>query len=431
MSAAVPPVFPLNEFQRLMRCWDQIQPFSGIDAIEANGPVDADRLRAAAESEVAGLGVGYPVVTPDGTAVTYLPKMPSIPVETVHTCEGPAPAAALAERASSELSRPFGPGDPLLRLWVVCGETRSYIGMTWRHWPMDGVSAAHLFFRILARFVGAEPGSVVTATDLIVPDPAVLAPSWPRRQRLAVPIGESVRELFAYSRVYGVPRPRPERTALRVHLLELPQPVRPPGATLNDVIAAALFWALAEVLPERYRNHWRQRIQLINFVDLRPYGSADHARAWGQFLAHATLHMPEPRPAGLRALIESVRAQAVRSREGQYFFLSCGSHGIARAAAQWLPRRWRWWLPYALLPFTAALTNTRFRGEWNAGPFATRFGRSWRIAALGGFVPLTADVCSKGDQVSLALTCEEGGTMSEKIEPLKAALRAVLGGTVG
>ena len=193
-----------------------------------------------------------------------------------------------------------------------------------------GSSAAHLFWRILARFAGARSDSEPTATELIAPDPAALAPNWSARRRLTVSITEPISELFAYSRVYSVPRPRPERTALRVHLLELPHPHRPPGATLNDVVAAALMWALAEVLPERYRNHWRQQIQLINLVDLRPYGGAEYARAWGQFLGHATLQMPEPRPAHFRALIEAVRAQAIRSRDGQYFFLSRGGHQLAR-----------------------------------------------------------------------------------------------------
>jgi hypothetical protein len=426
MSTAPPPVLPLNDFQRLMRCWDRIQPFSGIEAIEVNGPVDAALLRAAAEGELQRLGVCYPVPTLNGRAVTYRPLPPTIPVETVPAPEGEL-RTALAERASFELNRSFGPSDPLIRLWVIQGRSRSCIGMTWQHWPMDGVSAAVLFRGILAQFISAPPDPEPIATELIAPNPA-LAPSWNRWHRLTVPITEAVRELFAYSRLYRVPRPHPARTTLRVHLLEFPHPVRPPGATLNDVVASALLWALSDVLPERYRNHWRQRIQLSNIVDLRPYGSAEHARAWGQFLGQASLHMPEPRPARFTALVEAVRAQALRSRDGQYFFLSRGSHRIARTAVQWLPRRWRWTVPYALVPFTAGLTNTRFRAEWNTGPFAARFGRSWRFAPLGGYAPLSADVCSKGDQVSLALTYEDGGAMSAKIEALKATLTAVLTG---
>jgi hypothetical protein len=429
MSAARPPVLPLSDFQRLMRCWDAIQPFLGIDAIEVTGPVDAALLRAAAEIELARLGVCYPVPTPDGRSVVYQPHPPCIPVETVPAADE-EPTAALEGWTSSELNRRFGPADPLIRLWVIPGRVRSYIGMTWQHWPIDGASAATLFRGILARFIGAPPDEEPTATELIVPDPAALAPSWSRWHRLTVPITETVRELFAYSRAYAVPRPHPARTTLRTHLLELPHPVRPPGSTLNDVIAAALLWTLAEVLPERYRNHWRQRLQLFNMVDLRPYGGAAYTRAWGQFLGHATIHMPDPRPT-FPALVASVCEQSVRSRDGQYFFLSRGSYRITRTAIAWLPGGWRWTIPYALVPFAAGLTNTRFRAEWNTGPFTARFGRSWRIAPLGGYAPLTADVCSKGASVSLALTCEDGGAMGAKIEALKATLTAVLAGKSG
>src|ERR1700686_4811895 len=156
------PVLPLNDFQRLMRYWEEFQPFLGIDAIETRRPVDAAKLRAAADDELAILGVGLPLASADGRSVTYRPGRPVINVETIES--------SLADHCSNELNRRFRPDvEPLIRLWVAQTTPHPHIGMTWQHWPMDGVSAADLFRRILTRFVGSPVENGTTATELVVP----------------------------------------------------------------------------------------------------------------------------------------------------------------------------------------------------------------------------------------------------------------------
>jgi hypothetical protein len=141
--------------------------------------------------------------------------------------------------------------------------------------------------------------------------------------------------------------------------------------------------------------------------------------------------MPEPRPESWEALLEALRAEALWIRDTEVFFGSVGAFGLARRTVPWIPRRWRWSLPYRLTPFTAGLTNTRFRGEWSAEPLGNHFGRSWRIAPLGCMSPLCADLCTKGDQLSLALTCEENSYMSERIEAILRTLRTMLSQPLG
>ena len=239
-------------------------------------------------------------------------------------------------------------------------------------------------------------------------------------------LDDALRRLYLFSRVFSAPRPRPDRALLQVHLLELPQPVRPTGATVNDVVAAALLSAVAEVLPERFRNRWRQRISLLHMIDLRPYGGELLRRVWGSFLAVGILYLPEPRPASWEGLIESLHRQSQRIREGHLFFGGLTAIALLRMISQYLPRSRRWSLPYALTPFGAALTNTRFRNEWGSEAMVRNFGRSWRIAPLGGLLPLSADLCTKQAQVSLALTCEDSGLISERIDKLKDALQRSL-----
>jgi hypothetical protein len=413
MPVADEPILPLNEFQRVMIGWDRVQPFVGIDVIEVRHPVDIERLRRAVEDELAILGVGYPAA--EGRMVRYRARGPAVPVESVYPAAELLPLHALEEHCSRELNRRFRTEDPLICVWAI-HSSPAFIGMTWQHWPIDGVSGEHLFRRILARYVGAPVADDVTATSLVPPAPGVPSPPWSGRRGLAITVAEIAREMFAFSRVFPVPRPT--QGTLRVRLIELPQPVRPAGATLNDVVAAALLGALAAVLPERYRRGWRRRISLVNFVDLRAYAGTKLAAVWGQFLAYAILHLPEPRPTRWGELINAVRRQVMRIRAGQLFFVSLQSFRTIRLAWAWTPARWRWSLPYQLTPFTAALTNTRFRAEWNTPTFRNNFGRSWRVAPLGCLVPLTADICSKGEQVSLAMTYEEHGAMSTKLDAL-------------
>ena len=423
---------PLTDSQRLLRYWDEFQPFSGIDVIEVRGAVDPEKLRVCAEDELAGLRVGFPVASADGLSVSYRSGRPAIAVEASPSPATPLPqgargASALADHCSAELNRRFQPNvDPLLRMWVVQTAPHPYIGMTWQHWPIDGASGADLFRRILCRFIGHPVAAASTATDLAAPDLAAAFRPWFTWRRKASYLGETIRDGFRSSRIFAAPRPRPDQTSLRVHLLELPYPARPDGATVNDVVAAALIWALSEMFPERQHNLWRRRLNLMNYVDLRPFGGEALCRAWGMFLGFCMFHMPEPRPARWEDLIRSFREQSLRFQESQLFFASLLTTRTLRQHWPWFPRRWRWSLPYRLTPSSAAMTNTRHRGDWSSGPMAEHFGRSWRVAPLGCLVPLIANVCTKGNQLSLALTCEDPGYMSERIEAIKEMMRRLL-----
>ena len=421
------PVLPLNDFQRLMRYWDEFQPFSGIDAIEARAAVDVEKLRVCVEEELAILGVGVPIASPDGSTLTFRPGHPAITVETVSPAAGLTSCAALAEHCSVELNRRFQPNEaPLIRVWVVQTTPCPHIGMTWQHWPMDGVSAADLFRRILARYVGSPLSPDATATQLSAPDvAAIYRPFFTWRRQLGH-LRETIRENYRFSRTFAAPRPPPERATLRVHLLELTHPHRPTGATVNDVVAAALMWALSDALPERHRNWWRRRLNLLNFIDLRPFGGEALRGVWGSFLAFFMLNMPEPRPASLDELTCCFRDQSLWARGQQSFFGSLGGFQVMRVLWPWIPRGWRWTLARRIVPISAALTNSRHRAEWSTGPLGEHFGRSWRVAPLGSMSPLCADICTKGDQLSLALTCEDGSVMSERIEAIKEKMRRLL-----
>ncbi len=415
---------PLNDAQRLLRYWDEIQPYLAIDAIEALGPIDVDKLRTSAEDELAQLGVGFPVVSADGRTVSYRSDRPSVSV----TETSGISTSALADQCSAELNRRFEPNvDSLIRMWIVRTLPHPYIGMTWQHWPIDGVSGSDLFRRILHRFIGQplEPHQA-TATDLVATDLATSFAPWLTWKRKASYLRMTIAEGYRNSRIFVVPRPPPERTSLRVHMLELPPPPRPAGATINDVVAAALIAALAEALPERQRNYWRRRINLMSFVDLRAYDSERLRSAWGLFLTFCILHMPEPCPLEMRDLIRSIHDQSVGIQDTQAFFASLSATTTLRQHWPWYPRKWRWSIPYNLTPSTAALTNTRFRAEWSSGPLAEYFGRSWRVAPLGGLTPLIANVCTKGNQLSLALTCEQPSFMSERIEGIKGTMSKLL-----
>jgi hypothetical protein len=57
---------------------------------------------------------------------------------------------------------------------------------------------------------------------------------------------------------------------------------------------------------------------------------------------------------------------------------------------------------------------------------ATHFGRSWRCSQLICSAPLVVNVCTKRNQLSLALTFEENSFVSKRIEMIKAILRNLL-----
>ena len=409
-----------------MRLFDERQPFQGIDAIEANDVVRVDDLERAVNDELHLLGIGWPMATPNGRSVIYRPSLGSVRVEV-------CPSRPLEEQFAAELNLRFQPSDPLIRVWVLPSQPRPHIGMTWQHYPIDGVSGADLFRRILSRYLGTPLAVSSTATERFMPDLAVEFQKYKTLRWKLRDLVETIEELYRISKVYPIPRPEPEGTQLRVQLLELPHPPRAAGATTNDVIAAAVLASLAEVLPERTRRHWQRGVNLMNFVDLRPFGGEPLRRAWGLFLGFCVFHLPEPasqrpatEPADFAACVESIRKQSMRIKDGQLFFGSIDAFTAYRMAWPWIPRRWSWTLPSKLMPFSAALTNTRHRKEWSSGALGTAFGRSWRVAPLGNMVSLGVDVCTKGNQLSIALTTEAPSTMYAKMSDFVARFESRL-----
>src|SRR5436190_1983588 len=104
-------------------------------------------------------------------------------------------------------SEPVLPLNEFQRLILGWDEAQPFIGMTWQHWPIDGVSAAQLFRRVLARYVGAPVTGEDTATTLVAPAPGAIAPPWSAWRQFVITLSESIRELFAFSRIFPVPRP--------------------------------------------------------------------------------------------------------------------------------------------------------------------------------------------------------------------------------
>jgi hypothetical protein len=144
---------PLTDFQRLMLGWNEYQPFNVVDVVELRGPADAARLRIAAEAELAEAGVAYPTPDETGAFVAYPCRSLELEVRDVAPAAGAFALTALGDQISAEMNRPFRPGvDPLLRLWVLRTTPHPCVGMTWQHWPIDGMAAGDLFRRILARF---------------------------------------------------------------------------------------------------------------------------------------------------------------------------------------------------------------------------------------------------------------------------------------
>ncbi len=399
---------PLNGFQRVMRLFDERQPFQGIDAIEAHDAVRIDDLERAVNDELNLLGIGWPMATRHDRSVIYRPSQGTVRVEV-------CPSRPLEEQFAAELNLRFQPADPLIRVWVLPSQPRSHIGMTWQHYPIDGVSGADLFRRILSRYLGTPLAVSSTATERFLPNLAVEFQKYKTLRWKLRDLVETIEELYRISKVYPISRPKPEGTLLQVQLLELPHPPRPAGATTNDLIAAAVLASLAEVLPERERRHWQRGVNLMNFVDLRPFGGEPLRRAWGLFLGFCVFHLPDPQPADFAACVESIRKQSMRIKDEQLFFGSVDAFTAYRMAWPWIPRRWSWTLPGKLLPFSAALTNTRHRKEWSSGALGAAFGRSWRVAPLGNMVSLGVDVCTKGNQLSIALTTEAPSTMHAKM----------------
>ena len=407
-----------NVFQRVMRHWDRLHPYNGIQEMAVRGATadDAERAWRATRRD---LGLGR--VEWDHRLLTSTYRYAADPRA---ADADPFDRPAVADAASADalltdlLNRPAGDGEALpFRAFAYpdpADPAACRCGLLYRHWAADSVAVQWLMRQWLLRITGDDGGSATTFAD---PGGGYLARFGPRRAGWSG-VGTVAGSLAWVRRMKRVRRlESPESLDLRTrftrHRLDAPggSPLLPPllasarrdGATLGDVFLAAAAGACREVVPT-VETAKRTDLAMGTIVDLRRrHGVAPDAL--GLYLGHThTLYAPGDFD-DFPSLLAATRRQSARARDRRE-----AEAGMAHlAAADWLgrvlPEHRERGLYRKRVALAGGISNVDLNRTWVAGRHPDPVVDYCRVSPAGPMMPVVFATTGLGDRLTLGLTC--------------------------
>ena len=255
----------LNAFQRLMLQWSELHPYNAVHVYRIARPLAHRALVELIRQAHLATELGFAEVDVDG--LTYRCQADLAPeVEVIWDAE--SPESALAEHVTRELNRPFDRprGKPWRFRRLEAEPGSHYVILTYDHWIADSVAARLVMRHVLDRYCGWNRPENRQPLERY---PGTYREVFSHRFQGARLLGAAMRSLGQWMNnrsVAQVPYSSSRQMDVRFELYRaaagtvplLRHFARSQGATVNDVILAALGRAMAEFLPRRARADSRR-----------------------------------------------------------------------------------------------------------------------------------------------------------------------------
>ena len=434
----------LNVFQRVMRHWDRLHPYNGIQEMTLRGvaPDDAESAWRATRRD---LGLGR-VEWAGGlrpVAYRYAPDARAADADPFERTDVPDAASADA-LLTDLLNRPAADGEPLPFVAFAYADpadpTACRCGLLYRHWAADSVAVQWLMRQWMLRVVGETAGRATTFAD---PGGGYLHRFGPGRAgwsgvRTVAGSLAWVRRMKRVRRLESA-ESLDLRTAFTRHRLDLPDgsPLLPPllaaarrdGATLHEVFLAAAAAACRAVVPT-VETARRTDLAMGTIVDLRRrHGVA--ADAIGLYLGHThTLYAPADFDS-FDALLAATRRQTARARDRH----EAEAGMVHLAAADWLgrvmPEERERGLYRKRVALAGGISNVDLNRTWVGGAHPRPVADYCRVSPAGPMMPVVFATTGLGDRLTLGLTCRASVLDAAASAALAGAFRSRLAAYAG
>jgi hypothetical protein len=416
----------LNAFQRLMLQWGELHPYNAAHVYRLARPLAPEALVAAIRDTYRANGLG--IVEVDAENLSYCHQTDHSPqIEIVDG--GLNPEATLADHLTKELNHRFArPRCQPWRFSVVDAEPDAhYLIATYDHWIADGVAARLMLRNVLDRYcqwnvpenrrpLDLYPGTYrevfahrFQGTRLLGAGVRSLQNWWQSRTVARVPYSSSLQMEVCYElyRAAGGTVPQLRHFA------------RSLGATVHDVILAALGRAMAEYLPCRAARR-QQSMALGTIVDTRGEAEEDLSDSMGAFLGYFLVRLAADRSLSLADTVRCVAAATgpIKARRAYLDALI----GMKMAGALW-PRLRASSKPFFMrnaLPITAGVSNVVVRDPWmeeGRGDCITEYIRG---VSTGPILPVVLTPTSFDDEMNVGVCYRIAGFSRQKINGLMA-----------
>jgi len=412
--------------------WGELHAYNAVHAYRIARPLCSERLREALRAAYCANGLGFVEVGADARSYRYEVD-PSPPLETFDG--GDDPQAVLKELFARELNTPFAQPRcrPMRFSAVTAGPAEHYVCVGYDHWVSDSVSARLVVRRVFDRYL-----------NLGLPDndrPLLLYPDTYRRV-FANHVGK-LRCVRGLVQAFGqVLRRRPICRAPYTSVAHMPVGyamsstapgtverlrhfARSHGATVHDVILAALGRAMAEHLPRRVSRDGNRPMALGTIVDTRGDSAVDLADTLGAFLSYYSVRFAAERKAGLAEVTGRVAALTgpIKARRAYLDALP----KMKLFSMVW-PLLQPWRKPHyarLVLPMTAGVSNVVIRDTWLDMP-GSPIVDYLRGAPTGPMLPLTVAVTTFRGRMNLGITYRQTGFTKSRLDAILAMLQEQL-----
>ena len=418
----------LSAFQRVMYSWSELHPYNATHTYQLAGPVDVPRLRGAITATYRDLGIGVVELAANGRTFHWeRGTAEEIPV----IAGGRDWQGTFSQHITQELNRPFArPRCQPMRFSVVEGcDGSSSLTMSYDHWVADSFATRLVLRHVLGRYLRLDLPENDRPLTLYPDTYRKMFPhhlgarhlagaalrAWSQWRRDRAPV------LPAYSCVtqmavnYEFHRTAPG-TAIR-----LQQFAHSLGATVHDVLLAALARSLARVLPRRARRGCAPEIALGTIVDTRSEAVEDLGDSLGAFLSNFLVRCRPEESSDLAELTGQIASLTGPIKQRRRYFDAVVLMRVASVLWPWVRPSTRPHFMRHAMPMTAGISNVRLRDDWTEKAGGRILGYS-RGVSTGPMLPLVLSPTTLGEEMNLGISYRLTGFTREKIDLLVESL---------
>lgn len=412
----------LNAMQRVMYNWSSLHPYNAIHTYKLAGPLNVKRLREAIGETYAQLGLGRVHIASDGLGYRHEADLaPEICVVPGGEDAGRRWTTHLARELNQPFERPVC--RPLRFSALNAGPKAHYISATYDHWVADSVAARLLLRHVLGRYCDLEIPENREPLDLY---PGTYREVFSHRLRPLDLAAATLRSLKLWNRNRSARQVAYSSAAQMAvscelystahgtvpHLREF---ARAHGATVHDVILAALGRALAEFLPRRTGRNQSRHLTLGSIVDTRGDARADLRQAFGAFLSYYLVQCAPAPAASLAALTRYIASITSPIKAGHRYLDSLVNMKLINALWPHLPENIQGNFMRRALPMTAGVSNVFLREPWIERNRDRILGYS-RCSPTGPMLPLVLAPTTLGEQMNIGVTYRITGFSQARID---------------
>ena len=412
----------LNVFQRLMTQWSELHPYNAAHVYRIASPADPFSLAEAVRQTFSDTGLG--IVHLDAASLSYRHETDVAPeIEVVQG--GADPDSRLARHLTAELNRPFE--RPTCKPWrfsVLNAEPGShYVVVTYDHWVADNAAARLVLRHVLDRYCEWNQPENRHPIDLYPGTYRdVFAHRLRGRQLLSAGM-HSVSQLLRNRAVAQMPYSSSRQLSVQYELYravsgtipQLKHFAKSLGATVNDVILAALGRAMTEFLPCRSIRK-QQAISLGTIVDVRGDAREDLSDSMGTFLGYFLARMAADKSMSLTDAVRTVAAVTGPIKERRAYLNSVLNMRVAGALWPHLSDTNKTHFMRKTLPMTAGVSNVVVRDGWISECGAGSITEYLRAVSTGPILPLVLTTTTLGEEMNVGVTYRIAGFSRQKID---------------